>query len=61
MTVPLGSAKRVLSKPGILGKIELSLGTGKGQEQGWQADKLERSGQNAKLRLIRLDQKRSNR
>lgn len=42
MALPLGSTKNGPNKPGIIGKIEITLGTRKGQEGNWQADKLER-------------------
>lgn len=61
MALPLGGIESGPNKPGILGKIELKLGTTQGPEGDWQADKLERSGHSGKSVHIELGQKESNR
>ena len=61
MALSLCSTKSGPRKPGTLGKSGLPFGTRKGQEGGWQADKPERSGQNARFKEIKLGQKGSNR
>ena len=61
MALPLGGTRSRPSKPGMLGKIGLAFGTRQGQKWGWKADKLERSGPNARLVQIKFGQKGSNR